>query len=315
MNVSPISSLTLRDYHHHHDASWLYDLWHRALSSKWSISMDELFGRLHSASICLVAEGPSGRIAFCAARCRPSGAATLLVLLVDPVLQRQGVGSKLLHALEDRLRHRSAARFSLGSDGDGDFFWQGIPVESGIWPFFARMGWLEHDRSSDLILELAGYRTPPWVFDRSSMAGISLYPASMPMRDLVLDFEQIHFPVWSQYYEGSQSYLESNVLVAADRSGAILGTVLLSPTISVPWKPSLGERCGSLGVLGVARSFQGRGVGLALAARSAEILQQRGCSAVHIGWTGLVDWYARLGAKPWAEYHMSSRLMGSRPTS
>jgi len=48
-----------------------------------------------------------------------------------------------------------------------------------------------------------------------------------------------------------------------------------------------------------------KGIGLALAARVTELLQQRGLGMSYVGWTWLVDWYGRLGYRVWREYVMS----------
>ena len=236
-----------------------------------------------------------------------AGSAALLVLLVDPEKRRQGIGSTLLGATESALRKQGVTHLGLGFAGGGDYFWQGIPVESGAWPFFAGHGWSENERSSDLVLGLEDYKSPQWVGERSVQAKINIHAADLYQYEAVRRFERSQFPVWATFYEGFAGYRDGNILVAEDASGTIVGSALLSSVVSVPWKQSLGERCGSLGVLGVAKHAEGQGIGLALAARGAELLKERGCSACHIGWTGLVAWYGKLGAKPWAEYHMSSK--------
>ena len=40
-----------------------------------------------------------------------------------------------------------------------------------------------------------------------------------------------------------------------------------------------------------------------------EILQRRGCKTAFIGWTGLVDWYGKLGFRVWQEYGMSRKAV------
>ena len=160
-------------------------------------------------------------------------------------------------------------------------------MESAAWPFFARIGWHEEPRSFDLLIRLQSYRTPEWVFHRRSEAGATFQEATPEMRTQVLQFERHHFPIWATFYEGVKNYEESNVVVARDASGDIVGTVLLSSVVSVPWKYALISACGSLGVLGVSKLFEGRGIGLAMAAWGTELLRAPGCCSCHIGWTGL----------------------------
>ncbi len=310
-----LPSICIRKFEAHSDSSRLYELWHRALPPKWSISQEELLGRLRSATICYVAVEESGTVGFCAVAHRPAAAtAALLVLLVDPSTRRQGHGSALLQSVERALSQQGVTRLSLGFAGEGNYFWQGVPVDSGSWPFFVRNGWRESETSSDLLLNLRNFTAPRWVLERSDEAEVAIHPASVDLQNAVLRFERLNFPLWAQFFEGAQGYCESNVIVASNSSGTIVGSVLLSSSLAIPWKHALGNRCGSLGVLGVAKHMEGRGIGLALAACGAELLRGRGCSACHIGWTGLIDWYGKLGATPWATYHMGHKILVQRPT-
>ena len=126
----------------------------------------------------------------------------------------------------------------------------------------------------------------------------------------VVEFERRHFPKWAGFYENAlrlQKY--DNVLFAKAFNGAVIGTVLLNGNEQVPWKIDIDSRCGSLAVLGVAKELEGKGIGTALAARSAEIVKERGCSTCYIGWTGLVTWYGKLGATIWSEYLTSTKQL------
>lgn len=44
-----------------------------------------------------------------------------------------------------------------------------------------------------------------------------------------------------------------------------------------------------------------------MVARASEILRERGARYAHIGWTGLVDFYGRLGYAVWREFQISRR--------
>ena len=73
------------------------------------------------------------------------------------------------------------------------------------------------------------------------------------------------------------------------------------------WQELLGPKTGGIGTLGVREDARGRGIGLALAARTTEILRDRGLGSSYVGWTWLVDWYGKLGYRVWRKYAMSWR--------
>ncbi|HEV2474579.1 MAG TPA: GNAT family N-acetyltransferase, partial [Chthonomonadales bacterium] len=78
------------------------------------------------------------------------------------------------------------------------------------------------------------------------------------------------------------------------------------------WQHLLGAGIGGIGPLGVAESMRGKGIGLALAARATELLQQRGLALSFVGYTWLVDWYGRLGYSVFNE-NVMGRLMIEQP--
>ena len=73
------------------------------------------------------------------------------------------------------------------------------------------------------------------------------------------------------------------------------------------WTRLLGDDCGGLGAVGVAAGVRGQGIGTALVARGSDVLRERGVGNSCIGWTWLVDFYGRLGYRPWRSYAMSWR--------
>jgi predicted N-acetyltransferase YhbS len=75
----------------------------------------------------------------------------------------------------------------------------------------------------------------------------------------------------------------------------------------VAWKGLLGDDAGSINAVGVAAAAQGRGIGIGLMARGSEVLVERGAGMCHIGWTTLLDFYAKVGYTPWCAYAMSWR--------
>ena len=291
--------LTIRAFDLDVDLPWLHKLWERTLHPRWHLSSSALRKFLIETRLLLVAEGDGSPLGFCAVDYEPFEEAGISVLLVDPVHQRQGIASALLQEAERLLRAQGVRTLRLGAVSTGTYLWPGLPEEQqSALPFFARRGWIEEEHCADLVQDLDNFETPAWVSDRLKDLGIVLRLATRELHTRVITFERTNFPDWTCFIENGLS-----------DSGALVGTVLLESRRPERWKIDCGTQAGSLNVLGVAPQFQGQGVGLALTARAMEILRDRGCSRCYIQWTGLTDWYGKLGSRPWARYSMASKAL------
>ena len=298
-----------RLYNGSHDAEWLHQLWQGALGNRWSLPQEQLRNHLSTASIKLVVERRGQRIAFVAAAHQPFREASLLIALVEPLHQRQGVGEMLVRQVMQMLAKSGCSSCSLGAGANADYFWPGVPDgEQTAWPFFAKCGFKESERTFDLLQDLNEYQSPEWVTRRPNRHGISIRLATGLLSTRILEFESSAFPAWVAFYENAlRRGKYENLLVATDSDGTVVGSVLLDCNEMLTWTRSLGADCGALSVLGVREDQQGKGIGLALAARALELLQKRGCRQCYIHWTGLTSWYGKLGASVWAEYHVASK--------
>ena len=231
-------------------------------------------------------------------------AGSIPLLLVDPEYQRRGIGTRLLEAGMARLGELGATTVGLGSGGD-DYIWPGVPDDlPGAVGFFEARGWGFEHTVIDLVADLRDYRAPAGVRERAERAGVSIEVMAEPERAEVMAFEVATFPDWVVWFER----LDSSVLVARDRAGAIVGTLLFrGPLGATIYEPLLGPAAGTIGCVGVADPARGAGVGSAMVARASELLRDAGTRACHIGWTRREQFYARLGYVPWRRYHMARR--------
>jgi GNAT superfamily N-acetyltransferase len=303
--------LSVRDFVPEVDAFWVHGLWHRALHGRWAISLEAMLSTLADAALLLVAEYEGLRSGFCAVDTHQGGgSAGLTLLLIDPTRQRHGVGTELLSRAEQKLRERGVHSLALGA-GNRHYFWPGLPEEQGkAWSFFRERGFNEEESSEDLIQELQGFETPTWVTGRLASSGCMLRLAEPAHQSRIAAFEKLQFPAWATYFDNEMEQGGySNILVAQSPDGCILGTLLLRHDTPTPWTIMSRKKMGTLNTLGVALEQQGKGIGLALTSKALEILSQRGCSHCFIQWTGLTEWYGKLGATTWAQYHMASKLI------
>ena len=304
--------LRLRALDPRRDRPVLERLWEAALGPVWPL----LPGALGIVRDGIVAELRGGRGG--GGRMRSGGdrggrvvgvvgvdpAGSIPLLLVDPEYQRRGIGTRLLEAGMTRLGELGATTVGLGSGGD-DYIWPGVPDDlPGAVGFFEARGWGFEHTVIDLVADLRDYRAPTGVGERAERAGVSIEVMAEPERAEVMAFEVATFPDWVVWFER----LDSSVLVARDRAGAIVGTLLFrGPLGATIYEPLLGPGAGTIGCVGVADPARGAGVGSAMVARASELLRDAGTRACHIGWTRREQFYARLGYVPWRRYHMARR--------
>jgi GNAT superfamily N-acetyltransferase len=144
--------------------------------------------------------------------------------------------------------------------------------------------------------------------ERAGRGGVSREVMAGPERAEEMACESATFPEWVWGFER----LDSSVLVARDRAGAVAGTLLFrGPLGATIYEPLLGPDSGTIGGVGVAAPARGAGVGSAMVARASELLRDAGTRACHIGWTGRERFYTRVGYSPWRRYHMAkTAVMG-----
>lgn len=267
---------------------------------------------LSETKLVLVAERQGCPVGVGAVDYEVSGEAGLVFLVVDPVLQGQGIGTSLLRALERELKTLHIHVLRLGAVSTATYLWPGLPAEmASAWPFFERRGWCLEEGCADLVQKLAGFATPGWLTESLKYAGVSLRLSNFELRASVAAFEAEHFPAWFCYFKQSQHAqgVDERVLVAHDAQQKIVGTVLLDANVPCRWSVDEKTQIGSINALGVAPRHRQRGIGLALAARAMEVLQERGCAKCYVQWTGLAAWYGKLGTSVWAYYRMAKKLL------
>jgi GNAT superfamily N-acetyltransferase len=317
-------SLSIRAYRASHDADAVYDLWQAALGPVWPVTPDLLKGVLteHPAyheGDHFVAERHGRMVGFAATQVyrgapAPEPRGGIAAIVVDPQARRRGIGAALHAAAVEHLRQTGMRRAQLAG-GAAARFWPGVPVNlPEAIAFFRACGWEFTETSHDLVRHLRDYATPAGIYQRVAGEPIAIQVATAEDVPEVLAFEAREFPSWSDGFRGIAGAGDhADLLVARDARRAIVGTLEMfgpqphSVSASFVWKRLLGDDMGGLGAVGVAPEARERGIGTAMVARASEILRERGVGQSHVGWTWLLDFYGRLGYRPWREYQMSWR--------
>lgn len=305
-----MKNINLRPYHPETDEPLLLDLWDAVFGTAWPVNPDwfrsvALNDPPHQEHLLAEVDGqPVGFVlAMFADDTPPRG--SILALGVHPSARRRGVGRALQDAVLERLKARGAQFVMLGAGASG-YFWPGVPADlPGAWAFFQSLGWPETERSYDLARSLDDYDTSTWVWER--VRGLSIEFVTAERADLAaVNFVAAEMPDWQPYYAQAAAEGRGQDILLARRSdhGEILGACLVESPYS-RWAQRFEQPLGAPGCILTAESARGQGIGMAITDRAAEILQARGCRTSFLGWTGLVDWYGKLGYRVWQEYVMS----------
>ena len=303
----------------HHDLPALLELWARCFGPDWPIQ---------GGSFCQIACPPGsyqpGDHLFAWEDGQPVGFAltqpgrsgsdgSILALGVRPDLRRRGIGRGLHQAALARLAQRGVRQVQLGSGGM-DYFWPGVPCgqtasppgETGAWEFFAALGWPYREASFDLLGLLDGWQAPAWVWARVAGLGLVFRPAEAGDERAVLAMVSAEEAGWLEYYAAAfREGRAGDVILAgpAGAGGAPRAVCLVGA--NQRWQARFPVPCAAPACVLTAQASREQGVGLALVARACQLCSVRGFHSAFIGWTWLVEWYGRLGFRPWQTYAMS----------
>jgi GNAT superfamily N-acetyltransferase len=237
------------------------------------------------------------------------------VVFVHPSFRRQGIGSALLSVTAERAK--AAGVRELISGGATPWrFWPGIPSDlDGALGLFQKHGYAIRYRMVDLVRDLSDFEIPQRATEVLEREGVEIRPANPGDLGQVLGFEQKHFGGWEPGFRLVASQ-DPDHLLAAWRGDEIVGTLqMFSPRsryrgANVVWERLLGESVGGIGAVGVAEPHRKKGLGLALVAVASAVLRDLGVGQCIIDWTVCVDFYGKLGYRPWREYHAASLVVG-----
>jgi ribosomal protein S18 acetylase RimI-like enzyme len=287
-------SPSVRPFDPHRDRDAVSALWDAALGDAWPALPDAiaLLGagyvtEVDHEIVAMIGVDPLGSIVF---------------LAVHPDEQRRGHGTRLVERALDDLRNDGAPAVHLGSGGD-HYIWPGVPTTStAALAFFDRLGWAEAYTATDLVQDLQAPGLTTRMDRFPPPADVDLALAGPRLMADVIAFEDTFFPQWSRYFRE----LHGGVLIARDRHGAILGSLLLDGPgrTATPYWPLLGDDCAAIGCVGVMPDQEGRGIGTAMVAAATQLLAGRNARLCLIDWVVRVDFYGRLGYRPWRGYSM-----------
>ena len=234
-----IVPVQIRTYRPAADGPWVEELWAAAMPPAWPV----LRAGIAALTEGLAAESSAGPVGFVAV----DRAGSIPLILVQPRMQRRGVGTQLLAEATDMLRASEVTRAHAGSGGSS-YIWPGVPHDiPGAVAFFAARGWQHSHDVVDMIADLGTYQPPDLTGQRSAQLQISLTPASPADTDAVLAFENANFPSWVRWFQPTGEH----ILTARGANADIAGTLLFDgPGADTVFASMLGPAVGTIGCVG-----------------------------------------------------------------
>ncbi|MUV39022.1 Beta-N-acetylhexosaminidase [Lentibacillus sp. JNUCC-1] len=235
----------------------------------------------------------------------PATTGWIQVLLVDQEHRNRGVGTQLLKHAESVLQSHGAREILLGRDPW--HYFPGVPNDySDTKDWFEKKGYQAYANEYDLLQHYG--KNEPITHPEFPEADVSLLKQSE--KEAFLAFLNRCFPGrWEyeaiKYFEQGGTGREFVIL---KKAGNIIGFCRVNdpdaPLIAqnTYWAPLFEGDLGGVGPLGVDASERGQGYGLAIVEAGIAELRRRGIQDIVIDWTGLVDFYKKLGYDIWKSY-------------
>jgi ribosomal protein S18 acetylase RimI-like enzyme len=315
----------LRTFDAARDAAAVLRLWDAALGDRYPIHAATFLQRTagnqnYRPGDGVVATVGRGIVGFGLAEVVRSGGGLadteghIAALMVSPESRRQGLGRAILEALEARLRAVGCTKAALGR-GPGRF-WTGLPEDlPEAAALVARCAYVTRGRVCDLVVPLRNYAASMRYQDRLQAAGAEVVSASPALLPALLDFEYREFPGWASTILRLAANGDLADVLVVKTAGAVIGSIL-TYTPGTGWRYSnqvwdrlIGGRLGGYGAVGIAKERRGEGLGAAMCEAAAAYVEAKGADACFIDWTGIPDFYQRVGAEVWRWHAMAEKSL------
>lgn len=227
-------------------------------------------------------------------------------ILVDSAYRNKGIGTQLLNHAEAILKQKGLTEILLGRDMYQYF--PGIPSEQD-----ETAHWFEKRGYKYVGTEVDLSKT----FDESENVHLPNIPnvefsiLQEQEKDDFLSFLHHSFPGrWE--HEAIHYFQKGGIgreFVVEKENGEIIGFCRINDANSpimmgnINWTPLFNGKVGGVGPLGVDVGKRKNGYGLAVVQAGIAFLRERGVDHIVIDWTGLIEFYQKLGFEVWKSYN------------
>lgn len=231
---------------------------------------------------------------------------------VKKEFRNQGIGSKLLNLVEEKMMKLGKKILYLGKDYNN--FFPGLPVDlKNELGFFLNRGFERPYDTYDLMninKDFIPLRETKYQFRFGTMKD----------KDNILSFIKSNWP--GRWHKEAIDYFQNGgngkeFLLCLDNEKVIgfakvnfPDTNILQISNSLTWRSRFKD-LGGIGPLGVDKNYRKQNLGFNIVAFAINELNNKNVSNIIIDWTGLLDFYRLLGFEVWKTYfYLNKKLKG-----
>lgn len=205
------------------------------------------------------------------------------LICVIPSKQGIGIGTGLILDIEEYAKDKDFEKIITGGVSSRLFI--GAPYES--WGFFEKNGFDSVGECDEMLLQLKDFQMDSLKLHGSDIAEYGWYDGDIEeIKNAVLKVDEN----WSQYFT-----INSNIY-AAKVNGEIASFCL----VDINCQNYLTDKYGKVGMpgcVGTVPKFRNKGIALEMVAKVTEYLKTKGMDISFIFFTGVADWYEKIGYK------------------
>jgi len=266
------------------DSPALLGLWNEAAEHDQlseSLLNEKIWGDADfDSSLALVEEQESQIQAMAVAVCRQQKdgcTAYVKLLATNPLKQRQGLATRLLAAIETRLKSLGAEQCRIGESAP-NYLTPGVDLRyTQAIEFFSQGGFEPFSQACNMRVDLSA-RSPQEV-SQSDLGVIRATPLDVPA---VKDFLLQHWPSWWDEVQKAMLNDPATLFIAYDGPAVVGFAAYDANNLGTGW----------FGPMGTAPECRGRGIGVALLKECLADMATKYPTAI-IPWVGPVDFYAK----------------------
>ena len=227
--------------------------------------------------------------------------------------RKQGIGSFILEKAEEVLKKMNIKKINVGSDIDN--FFPGIPndFDNLTDVFFRKRGYNLAGYTHDLVRCINERNEQNYNINDilSKIDGFTIRYAKKSDEKKVLDFFKKCF--YGRWYYEAKEYFDNNdikeeyLIVIDDKKDVVVGFLRTNKGLidkisyNIMWKKRFNKLLG-FGPLGVDIEYRKRGLAMSLLKYGTIEAYKDNFSDILIDWTGLVEFYQKLGFEVWKCY-------------
>lgn len=207
----------------------------------------------------------------------------LRLLCVLPKCQRKGIGTMLLRKAEDYLKSQGEKEILTGGASSKLFI--GAPEKSI--GFFKKHGFEIVGNCDEMERSVQDFDINNFSLPVPANASFGWYDGSIEeLRKAVADVEED----WVKYYN------EDSRVFCGWCDNEISSFCLINYGVDCILSNG-NNQIGTIGCVGTVHKHRRKGIGLKMVALASEELKKKKCDLCFIHYTGVADWYAKLGYK------------------